>query len=105
MQKRRNSSALAMELRLFCIKPSIHSLCHNNVVKFLQNPQNKQTLHSSPMRARYGMTFVILNYDLCPAFVEAVHYVLPYHIILDHIITALDCITSIGNPIVERRFS
>ena len=51
------------------------------------------------------MTFVILNYDLCPAFVAAVHYVLAYDIILDHIITALDCITSIGNPIVERRFS
>ena len=26
-QKRRNSIAHAMELRLFCIKPSIHSLC------------------------------------------------------------------------------
>ena len=24
MQKRRNANALAMELRLFCIKPSIH---------------------------------------------------------------------------------
>ena len=57
MQKRRNSSANALELRLFCIKPFM-----------------------SPIRVRYLVLFVGSKSSLCSTFVIEVLYAISYHI-------------------------
>ena len=57
MQKRRNSSANALELRLFCIKPFM-----------------------SPIRVRYLVLFVGSKSSLCSTFVTEVLYAISYHI-------------------------
>ena len=44
--------------------------CRYNAVNFLQNSQN--TPHSSPVRAKYGVSFAGTNFDLCSASVTAV---------------------------------
>ena len=45
MQKRRNSSALAMELRLFCIKPLISYMWHMMKLKSSQPRHVQNDLH------------------------------------------------------------
>ena len=47
------------------------------------------TDHSSPIRARYGVSVVSLKSDLCSAAVFKVSIVIWWK--LDHVITALDC--------------
>ena len=57
MQKRRNSSAPAVELRLFCIKPSIFGCLHLRqwpVTYLMTLPNWTVSCQPGPPRARYG---------------------------------------------------
>ena len=58
---------------------------------------SQKTLHSSPVRARYGVSFASLN----PEFFlhHSMQCCMKYRVVLDHIITALNC-TQNRRPIV-----
>ena len=54
----------------WCLHSTVR--CHYNAVNFLQIPHNRETFHSSPMRVRYGVSFVNLKSDLYSALISAV---------------------------------
>ena len=60
--------------------------CRYNAVNFRQNIHER---HSSPVRARYGVSFVGPNSDWYTQFLQ---WYVQYPVILNRVITALDCI-------------
>ena len=54
--------------------------CRNNTVNFPTNIHKRQTPHGSPVRARYGVSFVDLASDWYSASVPVIIYVIPCNI-------------------------
>ena len=62
--------------------------CCYNAVKFLEN-LHKKTLHSSPVRASYGVSFVNTYSDLCNTALNEVLYKISHYIGLHYNSTIL----------------